>query len=199
MGQSGLNVALGNMIASVIQEAHLCVITLVIVFVVTVATQIFSTVGTATTVIPVLISTATRAVTNPLGLVLPATAACSLAFALPMATPANVIVFAKSRDLLMPLRVRDFVLTGVPLSAIMMVLGSCLLYLMGEVVFETNSAFPKWACDGVSCLWADVPGVIKGVQVASQACTMDLTSNMTECLLVNGTWLDVSSIQVSPL
>jgi len=197
--QSGLNVALGNMIASVIEEAHLCVITLVIVLVVTVATQIFSTVGTATTVIPVLISTATRAVTNPLGLVLPATAACSLAFALPMATPANVIVFAKSRDLLMPLRVRDFVLTGVPLSAIMVVLGSCLLYLMGEVVFETNSAFPKWACDGVSCLWADVPGVIKGVQVASQACTMDLTSNMTECLLVNGTLLDVSSIQFSPL
>jgi len=195
--QSGLNIALGNMLASVIEEAHLCVITLVIVLVVSVATQIFSTVGTATTVIPVLISTASRAVTNPLGLVLPATAACSFAFALPMATPANIIVLAKSRDLLMPLRVRDFFLTGMPLTVIMVLLGSCLLFFMGEVVFETNGPFPKWACDDVSCLWADVPGVIKGVQVASQACTMDLTSNMTECRLVNGTWLDVSSIQVS--
>merc|ERR1712066_577489 len=122
---------------------HLCVITLVIVLVVSVATQIFSTVGTATTVIPVLISTASRAVTNPLGLVLPATAACSFAFALPMATPANVIVLAKSRDLLLPLRVRDFFLTGMPLSVIMVVLGSCLLYFMGEVVFDTNSPFPS--------------------------------------------------------
>lgn len=160
--QSDLNIALGNMTASVIDETHLCVITLVNVLVVSVAIQIFSIFATATNVIPVLISTASRAVPYPLGLVLPAAAACSFAFALPMATPANIIVLAKSRDLLLLPHVRDSFLTGMPLIVIMVVIASRLLYFMDEVVFDTNSSFPKRACDGINCLWMDVLDVIKG-------------------------------------
>jgi len=192
--QSGLNVALGCAIAESLGQLPLLPVTLLIVLVTTVATQVFSCVGTATTIIPMLLAAAAHGVRNPLGLVLPATVACSFAFALPTATPANVIVLAKSQDLLQPLRVRDFFLTGLPLNLAMVVLGSLLLYIMGEAVFDTDSPFPQWACDGVSCIWVAVPGAVHGQQVTSQACTLDVASDMATCRLANGTLVDVLAV-----
>jgi len=192
--QSGLNIALGNWIADIICELSTVSITLVIVLITTIATQVFSAVGTATTMIPTLVSAASRGMINPLSLVLPATVACSIAFALPTATPANVIVLAKSRDLIQPLRVRDFFLTGLPLNCLMVVFGGLVLALMGGLVFDADSPFPKWACDGVGCIWASVPGTVRGVEVLQQACIGNPATNMTTCVLANGTHMNVADV-----
>jgi len=197
--QSGLNIALGNVIAEQIDQMPLFFVTLDIMLLVAIATQVFSSVGTATTIIPTLLSAASRGVRNPLGLVLPATVACSFAFALPTAAPANVIVLAKSRDLIAPLRVRDFFLTGMPLMLAMIVLGSGLLYFMGELVFDVGSPFPRWACDGVGCIWANAAGVVHGVEVTAQACSLDLGDpSMTKCRLANKTWVDLAAVYSPP-
>merc|ERR1712045_303795 len=79
-------------------------------FVCAIATQVFSAIGTATTVLPALQAAAVNSVRNPLGLMLPATIACSMAFTLPTATPANVVVLAKSSSVHAQLRVRDFLM-----------------------------------------------------------------------------------------
>lgn len=189
--ESGLNLALGDWVSSVIDASTPLELTFVIVLICTVATQLFSAVGTATTVIPVLKAAAARSVHNPLGLVLPATVACSFAFMLPTATPANVVVLAKSRDLTSPIRMRDFFLTGLPVNLVMLVIGSLLLFWLGMAVYDAHSPFPAWACDDVSCIWMNVSGLVDGVQVAAQACTFDLKSNMTDCRLANGTTIVV--------
>merc|ERR1712190_262250 len=65
----------------------------VIIVCVTLAVQIFSGIGIAATLLPVISSAALQAVVNPLLLLLPATVASSFAFLLPTATPSNVVVF----------------------------------------------------------------------------------------------------------
>merc|ERR1712194_65830 len=119
----------------------------------------------------------------------PATIACSFAFMLPTAAPCNIVVLAKSRDLAVPLRVRDFFFTGLPITCLMLVLGTGLLHVLGPLVFDVNAPFPKWACDEVSCLWMNVSGAVNGMQVFSQACTFDVTTNVTDCRLASGTWI----------
>merc|ERR1712190_452522 len=88
----------------------------VIIVCVTLAVQIFSGIGIAATLLPVISSAALQAVVNPLLLLLPAAIASSFAFLLPTATPSNVVVLARSQDLSRSLRFRDFFLTGLPLT-----------------------------------------------------------------------------------
>merc|ERR1712194_31775 len=97
--ESGLNAALGDWLATVVDSESDVVLTFLLILVCTLSTQVFSALGTATTVLPVLKAVAARSVHNPLALVLPATIACSFAFMLPTAAPCNIVVLAKSRDL----------------------------------------------------------------------------------------------------
>jgi len=99
---------------------------------VSVATQLFSAVGTASTIIPLLTAAAARLSYDPLDAAMPATVACSFAFMLPTATPANIVVLAKSRDFSMSLRVRDFFLTGLPVTVVMIVVGTMMMFFLRE-------------------------------------------------------------------
>mmetsp|Transcript_104011 Transcript_104011/g.333376 ORF Transcript_104011/g.333376 Transcript_104011/m.333376 type:complete len:140 (-) Transcript_104011:54-473(-) len=129
--------------------------------------------------LPILASVATETLTDPLGLLLPATVACSFAFMLPAATPPNSVVFATRR-----LSIRDFLKAGIILKFVASVFGSVLIYLMGSAVYGVDDPFPEWACQKNKCRWVSVPGSINGVQVSSQACA--LTGVVGMCRLVDG-------------
>jgi len=194
--QSGLNIALGEGLAVAMKGDSPLLLTLKIVAICASTSQLFSNIGTATTIVPILQSAATQNLINPLSLVLPAIAACSFAFVLPTATPSNVIVLAKSRDLAKPLRIRDFVFTGLPLNVAMVLIGSVMLHFLGQAEFDASGPFPQWACDGVSCLWANVSGVVRGEEVASQACSVVNMTSMATCMLANKTVVNVSDIYI---
>merc|ERR1712061_889529 len=170
----------------------------VIIVCVTLAVQIFSGIGIAATMLPVISSAALQAVVNPLLLLLPATMASSFAFLLPTATPANVVVLARSQDLSRSLRFRDFFSNGLPLTVWIILLGALLTDLMGSLVFDTHSPFPQWACKAApaSCVFLEAPGVVQCQQVATQACIVDLGSpNAVMCRLWNGTMLNTTMVQ----
>merc|ERR1712066_498636 len=97
--------------------------------------------STAAAMIPVFTSACLHhdAVVNPLPLGLSATVACSFSFMLPTATPPNVIALAMSNGLLRPLRVRDFITNGLPLTLVAATLGAVLTYYMGQVVFDSQA------------------------------------------------------------
>jgi len=145
--QSGLNVALGGAISQAIPAVPPLVLDIIIVVAVALCSQIFSSIGTAASMLPVLESAAQMAVVNPMSLVLPAMIGTSFAFLLPTATPPNVVVLAMSQDLMRPLRVRDFFLNGLPLTILACVAGAALAHIMGAVVFDAYAPFPEWACE----------------------------------------------------
>merc|ERR1712050_102569 len=114
--QSGLNIALGDAFAKLIPHVHSIVLDFIVIVCVTLCSQVFSSIGTAAAMLPALASSAMQAVVNPMALLLPATVATSFAFILPTASPPNVVVLAKSQELPRPLRIRDFFLSGLPLT-----------------------------------------------------------------------------------
>jgi len=194
--QSGLNIAMGDAFAAMIPHVHGYVQHLVIIVVITLCSQIFSSIGTAAAMLPVLAAAAQEAVVNPLSLMLPAAIATSFTFLLPTATPPNVVVLAKSQELPRPLRIRDFFLSGLPLTMAACVVGAALTYIMGNVVFDAQSPFPQWACDASAggCMFVDVPGLVAGQHVEAQACIVDLGKAAgTLCRLWNGTALDTAA------
>jgi len=194
--QSGLNIALGDAFAKLIPHVHSVVLDFVIIVVITLCSQVFSSIGTASAMLPVLAAASQEAVVNPLSLMLPAAVATSFAFMLPTATPPNVVVLAKSQELPRPLRIRDFFIAGLPLTIAACFLGALLTHAMGHIIFDSQSPFPQWACDSSSgnCMFVDVPGVVEGMPVSSQACIVDLGKAAGElCRLWNGTMLETAS------
>lgn len=93
-----------------------------------------------------------------------------------------------------PLRVRDFLWSGLPLTLLLIIAGAAVSYVMGRAVFSMHSPFPRWACqEGVSCLWLPIPGVVNGGQhVLEQACMLLVQddSSVSRCRLHNGTVID---------
>jgi len=190
--ESGLNVCLGNSLASVAKHSTSNYgLTLLIVCITSIMAQAFSAIGTAASMLPVLASASQIAVTNPLALLLPATVACSFAFMLPTATPANVVVLAKSQELPRSLRVRDFFLTGLPLNIAAAFVGAAIINVMGSVVFNSSEPFPRYACAATNCKWLPIEGEVQGVQVWCQACILDDETNDATCRLWNGTEANV--------
>eukprot|EP00429_Kryptoperidinium_foliaceum_P072974 CAMPEP_0176057354 /NCGR_PEP_ID=MMETSP0120_2-20121206/28566_1 /TAXON_ID=160619 /ORGANISM="Kryptoperidinium foliaceum, Strain CCMP 1326" /LENGTH=638 /DNA_ID=CAMNT_0017390865 /DNA_START=29 /DNA_END=1945 /DNA_ORIENTATION=+ len=197
--ESGLNIAIGQGLAGMTESVHPFTLNLMIIFMTSIATQMFSAIGTATTMLPALYAAAINAVHNPFAFVLPATLGCSLGFMLPTATPANVVVLAKSQELSRSLKIRDFFCSGLPLNFLVIVIGSVLTYFSGGTAFDALSPFPRWACDeGVTCLWVPVPGTVNsGVHVLSQACMIRADDpDATTCRLWNGTILNTSAYLV---
>uniref|UniRef100_A0A7S2Q8Q0 Citrate transporter-like domain-containing protein n=1 Tax=Zooxanthella nutricula TaxID=1333877 RepID=A0A7S2Q8Q0_9DINO len=194
--QSGLNIALGDAFAALVPHAHGVLLDFVIIVVITLCSQVFSSIGTAAAMLPVLAAASQEAVINPLAMMLPAAVATSFAFLLPTATPPNVIVLAKSQELPRPLRIRDFFFAGLPLTIVACVLGAVLTHVMGQAVFDAHSPFPRWACDNSAggCMFVDVPGIVEGQHVGAQACIVDLGKAAgTLCRLWNGTELDTAA------
>eukprot|EP00405_Crypthecodinium_cohnii_P025597 CAMPEP_0206485976 /NCGR_PEP_ID=MMETSP0324_2-20121206/40797_1 /ASSEMBLY_ACC=CAM_ASM_000836 /TAXON_ID=2866 /ORGANISM="Crypthecodinium cohnii, Strain Seligo" /LENGTH=662 /DNA_ID=CAMNT_0053964231 /DNA_START=10 /DNA_END=1998 /DNA_ORIENTATION=- len=190
--QSGLNLIIGNCIGQIIPHLGAYALNLCVIIVVTLACQVFSNVGAAATLLPVMASAALQAVVNPLRLLLPATIATSLVFLLPTATPSNVVALAKSTDLARSLRTRDFFLAGVPLTIAACLVSALLTQVMGETLFNVHSPLPKWACDtapSANCLFAKIPGYVEGAWVQEQACIIDQSavSDGLSCRIWNGT------------
>jgi len=167
-----------------------------IIGVITVATQMFSGIGTAATMLTALSSSAQQAIENPMMLLLPATVGCSLAFMMPTAMPSNVVVLAKSQELARPLRVRDFMLSGIPLTIVAWAATSLLTYGMGQAVYHSHEPFSHKACKDLpaSCLWISAPGTVRHFEVETQACMMVDLMNDRLCNLWNGTQLNVSDL-----
>jgi len=195
---SGLNSDIGSTLAGLTETAHPFTMNLIIILVTSLCAQVFSTIGTATTVLPILYSTSQEAVHNPFALVLPATLACSFAFMLPTATPANVVVLAKSQELGRPLRIRDFFCTGLPLTLLVVVISGAIIFWSANSVFDSEGPFPQWACDNVYAQWVPVPGYTHGgVWVEEQGCAID-TVTYAKCRLWNRTWINTSTMTAIP-
>merc|ERR1712039_50880 len=195
--ESGLNIAMGNSFAQLVPHMGTFALNLAVIVCVTLCVQVFSGIGIAATLLPVISSAALQAVVNPLLLLLPATMASSFAFLLPTATPSNVVVLAKSQDLSRSLRFRDFFWNGLPLTLAIIVVGALLTDVMGALVFDSHSPFPQWACSAspASCVFMQAPGIVQGQQVEAQACIVDLGSvDTTMCRLWNGTMLDMTLV-----
>jgi len=195
--QSGLNIALGQGIAGWTKTQTSFWLTCSMVGLCTVFTQVFSAVGTAGTILPALNSAALNSLRNPLSMLLPATVACSFAFCLPTAMPSNIVVFAKSQDLPRALRVRDFFWSGLPTTIIVVIVSTWILWCMEGTVYNTRGPFPQWACDGVSCLWVNVPGTTGYEDFQSQACIPN--TELTMCRLANGTVVAVGETNIVPI
>merc|ERR1712190_294387 len=117
---------LGDAFAGIIRTVHPLALNFIVTFTISGMTQIFGCAATAAAMLPVLISACEHytAVVNPLQLALPAAVACSFSFILPTATPPNVVALALSNGLMRPLRVRDFVSNGLPLTIATSLLGA---------------------------------------------------------------------------
>jgi len=159
-------------------------LTFLIVFCVCFLTEVTSNTVTASIMLPILEGVAIETLKHPLALMLPATAACSFAFMLPAATPPNSVVFATKRVAL-----GDFVRAGLIINILSVLTGSLVMYGMAGAVYDVLGPFPKWACLPESCRWVDVPGVVRGRQVSSQACSLTASGL---CRLHDGTLLNVT-------
>jgi len=194
--QSGLDIALGAGIAEMTHNVHPLLMNITLLSMVSLACQLFSAVGTASTVVPMLLATAMDAVYNPLALALPATVACSFAFTLPTAAPPNVIVLAKSQNMTRPLRVRDFFLTGLPINLLAIVIGAIMLPLMGNLFFNAGAPFDREVCSQIACVFVDVPGVVSNRHVESQACVLEDSCDLC-CKLWNKTIVQLTPEQAA--
>jgi len=186
---SGLSVALGDLVGDLIPRVRPFTLHLVVVASVTLCSQFLSSISTASTMLPVLSAASVQAMVNPLSLMLPATVATSFAFLLPTATPPNIVVLAKSQELGRPLRFRDFFTNGLVLTLAAVFAGSALSFTMAGLVFGDDSILPRWACEAASgsCLWVNVEGAVQGIAVSAQACVVDLAGDGSVCRLKNGT------------
>jgi len=181
--ESMLTIFIGKKLASAASMGRFSltyILTLTICFL----TEVTSNTATASIVLPILGSVATKTLTHPLALMLPATVACSFAFMLPAATPPNAVVFATRR-----MTIIDFIKTGVCINILAILLCSPLIYLMGSKVYGTTGPFPRWACLEETCEWVNVAGIVNGQDVSSQACVLLDTK---ACRLHNGTVLNVT-------
>jgi len=191
--ESGLDQVVGAGFAHATASMSALSVTILVLLLGSVGTQLFSAVGCATTLLPMLNAASLEAVVNPLRMALPGAISCSLAFMLPTATPANVIALAKSQDSSKPLQVRDFVLSGLPLNLAGIVVCSIIATFWGQVVFQSTSPFPLSSCGGTAtnCVFLQIPGDVQNMDVDSQACMLLDTTSDTKCKLWNGTIVTV--------
>ena len=137
---SGLSLWFGNSMAG-LGSVPPMVLTLVIVTMMSLLTELTSNTATTEMILPILAGLAVSIKINPLLLMIPATLAASLAFMLPVATPPNAIIFGTNR-----IRVKDMVRTGFMLNFIGVIIATLLMYFWGTIVFGIDvSAFPDWA------------------------------------------------------
>jgi len=105
-----------------------------------VLTEITSNTATTAVLLPILGKTAVDAGISPLMVMLPAVAAASCAFMLPVATPPNAVVFA-SRMVPAPSMAR----VGIWMNAALAILITLLFQLWIRVVLSIDEGLPAWA------------------------------------------------------
>lgn len=138
--ESGLSAWLGEELKG-LDSLSLGGLVFVVVVIITWLTELTSNTATSNIMIPIAASLAVALETNPYTLMIPVTFACSCAFALPIATPPNMVVFSTGR-----LPLREMNKAGLYLNMI-----SAVVLTMGAFTFvpwvlgEDASSFPEWA------------------------------------------------------
>jgi len=127
MKVTGLDRFLGDQLATAIGGTGDLGRSLLIAFGMTWLTEITSNTASANMLLPILAGTAESLKVTHLDLMLPATLAASCAFALPVATPPNAIVYGSGR-----LRVVDMFWAGLWLNLIGVVLVTAAVLLLGN-------------------------------------------------------------------
>lgn len=108
---------------------------------VTAMTELCSNVATCTIVLPILGTLAAAMHLDPRFLMLPAALSCSLAFMLPISTPANAIAFATGR-----LEIRDMAVPGAVLNAVGVAAIAFASLTYAKELFDMDPATqPEWA------------------------------------------------------
>ncbi|CAG0889918.1 unnamed protein product [Darwinula stevensoni] len=114
-----------------------------LVFIITIMTalitEVASNTATATLIMPVLAQLASVVKVNPLYLMLPSTVACSYAFALPVATPPNAIVFEASQ-----MKTTTMMKAGFAMNLICVLVINLMINTLGDYLFDF-STYPYWA------------------------------------------------------
>jgi sodium-dependent dicarboxylate transporter 2/3/5 len=195
--QSGLDNAAGSALSDAMSSCPPLLLTFLVVWVTTLVTQICSNIAAVNLMLPILSSASLLSVMNPLQVMVPAAVACSFAFVLPTATPANAVVLAKSRDLAEPLRFHNFLKAGLPLTLVASVAGALLSHVLARAVFDADAPFPQFACGASNCAWLAVPGEVSGRWVNEQACILIDEYNDAECKLWNGTLVNMTVMAVT--
>ena len=141
--ESGLSEWLGERLVGLSALPHGAIVASVCT-VITSLTELTSNTATTEMILPVVGSMAVAIGVNPLLLMIPATLSASCAFALPVATPPNAIVFGSGR-----VRMGDMVRGGLILNAIGVVLITLAVYTLGALVLGIDpGTMPGWAASG---------------------------------------------------
>jgi len=165
---------------------------LALVYVITlfcsVLTELCSSIAIANLMMAALSSIAYETLDHPMLLLLPAAVGVNNAFLLPAATPPNAVIFATER-----VPIRSFFKAGRWLNFLSLLISPPLVYALGSAVYGALDPYPRWACTPFpeECRYLNVPGIIDGQRVASQACALigGAGVNFT-CQLRNGTFLN---------
>lgn len=142
--ESGLSEWLGGQLISLGQSPHVVIVASVCTLL-TFMTELTSNTATTEMILPVVGSLAVAIKVNPLLLMIPATLSASCAFALPVATPPNAIVFGTGM-----VRMSDMIRGGIILNLIGVVLITITIYTLGSRVLGIDPAvMPTWAVSSV--------------------------------------------------
>ncbi len=140
MGSSGLVEIIGDQL-SALSGAGVLWLTLAVVVVVLVMTELMSNVALISVFLPVLGAMSLQLSQNPLLFAIPATFAASCAFMLPMSTPPNAIVFASGY-----IRIFQMVKAGILLNIISILLTLLFAFTLMKTVFDIElDVVPDWA------------------------------------------------------
>jgi sodium-dependent dicarboxylate transporter 2/3/5 len=116
-------------------------ITLLIVAVIVLLTELTSNAATATAFLPILASIALGIGQNPLLLLVPATLAASCAFMLPVATPPNAIIYGSGK-----VTIPQMARAGAYLNVIFALLVTLLTFTLLPAVFDIDfGVLPPWS------------------------------------------------------
>jgi sodium-dependent dicarboxylate transporter 2/3/5 len=103
-------------------------------------TELTSNTATASMCLPIMASLARAIEAHPLLLMIPAALAASCAFALPVATPPNAIVYGSNR-----VPITKMIKAGIVMNVVALVMITTLVFTLGSVVFDMGGPFPEWA------------------------------------------------------
>lgn len=137
---SGLSKLLVDVISLVnLESLPLWVTSFVICFVTVTITNVASNTATANVLVPILAKMAITMCINPIYLTLPAGIVCSYAFALPVATAPNAIVFGHSTMKTVDMMKAGFVMNLICVITLVIAINTYAVPLFGL------SEFPSWA------------------------------------------------------
>lgn len=140
MSSSGLVEIIGDELSGLSTQGAV-LLTLSIITVVLLMTELMSNVALISVFLPVLAALSIQLTENPLLFAIPATLASSCAFMLPMSTPPNAIVFASGY-----IRISQMVKAGVILNFISISLTLLLAFTLMIEVFDIEAGvLPDWA------------------------------------------------------